>query len=289
MRGRAVHMLQQGLKPLSFSPEAGINISAQEELDNVRSNITRALPQVRPHAPNADVAVLVCGGPSLAETTAELVAAYFSGGKIVTVNGAYDWCIERNLRPAATVMLDGREFNARFVERAVSGCRYLLASQCHPKAFDVCTGRDVWIWHTLSGGEEEKKLLDDYYWGAYYPVTLGTTVAIRAISLLRMLGFLRIEIFGMDSCWLGGEHHAYEQGENDHDQRISVTLRPSTGEKHRDDLATRFICAPWHVRQAEDFMRLTQERGSLLQLNVHGPGLIATMIRTGARLEEKGG
>ena len=276
--------MQSELKPLSFAPEAGINISVQEELEHVRQNIRRGLPQVCPHAANADVAILVCGGPSLAETTAELVAAHFQGGKIVTVNGAYDWCIERNLRPAATVMLDGREFNSRFVAKPVPDCRYLLASQCHPKAFDICVGRDVWIWHTLSGGEEEKRILDEYYFERCYPVTLGTTVAIRAISLLRMLGFLRIEIFGMDSCWLEGEHHAYSQRENDRDQRIRVTLRPSSGDEHRDDLATQFICAPWHVRQAEDFMKLTQERGSLLQLNVHGPGLIATMIRTGAKL-----
>ena len=277
------------LKSLSFDPNAGTNISEKEILHNVMANVTRGLPQLCPHQANSDIALLVCGGPSLAETFPELLACHWSGGKIITVNNAYNWAIEHNLRPSATVMLDGREFNARFVEHAVPDCRYLLASQCHPRAFEICKDRDTWIWHTLSAGDEEVAFLDAYYFKRYYPVTIGTTVAIRAISLLRMLGFLRIEIFGLDSCWLDDKHHGYAQPENDNDGRIRVTLRPGTGKgEYRDDLAQRFTCAPWHVRQAEDFMRLTQERGNLLRLNVHGPGLIATMVKTGAQLATGG-
>jgi hypothetical protein len=41
----------------------------------------------------------------------------------------------------------------------------------------------------------------------------------------------------------------------------------------------------WQAKQAEDFLQLVKERGELFQLNVHGPGLIATIIRTGAELE----
>lgn len=273
------------LKPISLDPEAGTNVNLEVLLKNVNTNIRRGLPQLCSHSPNPSAALLVCGGPSVETTVHELADAHFAGGQIITVNGAYDWAIGKNLRPAATVMLDGREFNARFVERAVPGCRYLLASQCHPRAFENCAGRDVWVWHTLSGGDDEIAILKEYYFDRVEPVTIGTTVAIRAISLLRMLGFLRIEIFGLDSCWLDGRHHAYHQAENDRDQRIPVTLRPTAGDgKYRDDLAHRFICAPWHIRQAEDFMKLTQERGNQLQLKVHGSGLIATMIETGARL-----
>jgi hypothetical protein len=278
--------MQPGLKPISFAPEEGVNISEKAILENVMVNVARGLPQVCPHAANPRPALLVCGGPSLSQTLPELVDAHFRGGQIVTVNNAYNWALDHNLRPAATVMLDGREFNSRFVERDVSGCRYLLASQCHPRAFDNCEGRDVVIWHTLSGGEDELAFLREYYFERFHPVEIGTTVAIRAISLLRMLGFLRIEIFGLDSCWLDDRHHAYPQRENDRDQRIPITLRPASKDgQYRDDLARRFICAPWHVRQAEDFMRLTQERGNMLQLKVHGPGLIAAMIETGAQLD----
>jgi hypothetical protein len=62
---------------------------------------------------------------------------------------------------------------------------------------------------------------------------------------------------------------------------MSVWCRP----KGRDDLAQRFVCSVWQAKQAEDFLQLVKERGELFQLHVHGPGLIATIIRTGAELE----
>jgi hypothetical protein len=124
-------------------------------------------------------------------------------------------------------------------------------------------------------------LLEDYYFKRINPITIGVTVSMRAISLMRMLGFQRLEIFGLDSCWLDGDHHAYEQAENHNEKTMSVWCRP----KGRDDLAQRFICSVWQAKQAEDFLQLVKERGELFQLNVHGPGLIATIIRTGAELE----
>ena len=263
----------------------GINTSEDTIRSQVMENTKRQLPQVQPYAPNGMTALLVCGGPSLVETEQELVEAYWAGGKVVCVNGTYNWCIERNIKPSAVVLLDAREWNKRFIERAIPDCKYLIASQCHPAVFDLCADRDTWIWHACSGGDEEHAMINEHYFGRSYPVTLGTTVGIRAISMLRMLGWSRADIFGLDSCWLNDRHHAYEQPENP-DKRFRVWLRP----RDRDDKAQSFECAPWHAKQAQDFMELVKARGSLLNLNVRGTGLIASMLRTSADLiieEEK--
>lgn len=268
-----------------------MNTSEDVILAQVEENIRRGFPQVRPHDLNPHTALLVCGGPSLAMTEKELVDAHWRGGKIVAVNGAYQWCIDRNLKPSAAIMLDAREFNARFVETPVEGCRYLLASQCHARAFELCAERETFIWHACSAGDKEVDVLKQFYfqpdvkenenWTRTHPVTIGTTVGVRAVSLLRMLGFYSIELFGLDSCWLDGRHHSYEQAENNHDIRKSIWLKPY----RRDDKAIRFECAPWHMQQAQDFMNLIKERGDHFQLNVHGPGLIATILRTGAEIQ----
>ncbi len=278
------------VRKIEFSKESGCNTTDAVILEHVRQNIRRGLPQVQPHVPNPAMALLVCGGPSLAMTEKELVEAYWAGGKVIACNGAYQWCIDRNIKPSAAVMLDARDFNARFIKTPVEGCKYLLASQCHPSTFDMCRDRIVHIWHACTAGEPELDVLKEYYFEPKvtpesglrrtFPVQLGTTVGVRAISLLRMLGFQNMEIFGLDSCWLGDEHHAYEQVENK-DLKIGVWLRP----KGRDDKAQRFLCAPWHMKQYEDFLGLVKARGNLFQLNVHGPGLIATALRTGAELQ----
>lgn len=267
------------VKEIEFSGK--VNTPEEVILEQVAHNIRRGLPQARPYQPNEQTAIIVAGGPSLEQTEEELVKAAWAGGKVVAVNGAYQWCLDHKIRPSAFVMLDAREFNARFLEAPVDGCHYMLAAQCHPRAFELAKGRLVTIWHGLSACEKEQALLDEFYFKRYHPVTLGTTVALRAISLLRMLGFLRFEAFGLDSCWLDGSHHAYAQPENNRERIMSVWLRP----RGRDDKAQRFLCSNWQAKQAEDFLELTKERGGLFDLNVHGPGLIATMIRTGATIE----
>jgi hypothetical protein len=279
--GQPAHFDISKTHPVEFDDACRCNVSDDVLLEQIAHNIRRGLPQARPHAPHPAPALLVCGGPSLATTERELVDAYWRGGKVITTNGAFAWCIARNIRPSATVMLDAREFNARFVADAVPECNYLLAAQCHPAAFDLCADRSVFIWHALTAGQGELDMLDAFYWKQHWPVSVGTTVGIRAISLLRMLGFESIEIFGLDSCWLDRKHHAYEQQENDHEPAISVWLRPDG----RDDLAKQFLCAPWHMKQATDFQELIRERGHMFRLSVHGPGLIAEILKTGAELE----
>lgn len=213
--------------------EGSCNTSDEVLLEQVNHNIRLGLRQVKPHDVNSDMTILVCGGPSLEMTKEALVHAHWAGGKVVCVNGSYNWCIENNIRPSAMILLDARETSARFVEKDVFGCRYLLASQCHPKAFETCKDRDVLIWHACSGGDKEVEILKEYYFGYTYPVTMGTTVGVRSISLLRMLGFNKILIFGLDSCWLDNKNHSYPQVENEKDGIVPVWLRP----EGRDDKA----------------------------------------------------
>lgn len=270
----------EDLRPVTVNPDNKCNVSDEKILEQVAFNIRRQLPQAHPHTPNNETVALVCGGPSLAKTEKELVAAYWAGAKVVAVNGAYQWCIDRNIRPSAMTMLDARQFNSRFVETPIAGCKYFLASQCHPDAFDMCADRDVTIWHCCSGGESEYEYLKKYYFDRTFPIGDGTTVAIKSIALLTMLGFKSFDIFGFDSCWLDDTHHGYGQSENDKDGRMSVWLRP----KGRDDLACRFECAPWMIQQARDFQDFIHDHGDKFRLNIRGDGLIAATMRLSAIL-----
>jgi len=260
------------------SLQGQVNTTDEILMANVRAAIRLPYPQVRPQGVNMDRVVIVGGGPSLFDTEDELVDLVRSGAKLVTLNGAYQWCLERNLFPKTQIVMDARPGNARFLEPAIPGCRYVLASQCAPELWKAVEGRpEVWMFHAAAGADGDlKDLLDKHYLGQWFGVGGGTTVATRAISLLRTLGYLRFDLFGIDSCFMHGEHHAYNQVENESDKPFNFSVFPSG----HPEQSREFVCAPWHVKQFEDFLQMIRVNGSHFLLNVHGDGLLAHALKT---------
>lgn len=252
-------------------------------LDNIKVNIQRQLPQVRPYPPQTQPVCVVGGGPSLRRTLTGLRQranrsehSGAPGDPVIAVNGSADWLMDRGITPVAHVLLDSREFNARFVRREIPNCRYFIASQCHPAVFDTLEqrGSRIWIWHaSISIGEDE--ILDEYYLSPdnYIRIVGGCTVMLRAIWLLRTLGFIHQHIYGMDSCLdvKRNEHHAYEQTENDHDDVIRIRC---AGEV--------FYCSSWMASQAVDFMEMMKHLGANFRLRIHGRGLISHIVEAAA-------
>jgi Protein of unknown function DUF115 len=267
--------------PLERAMAAGqVNVTEDQALANIQSSIRRGHPQIRPCPPKPERVCLVGSGPSLNDTLPELRALYFAGAHVVTVNGAYHWCLEHNIRPSTQIVLDGRPSNARFVVPEVPLCRYVLASQCAPEVWDAVDGREhVWIFHASSGDTGAMKdLLDAYYAKQWVAIGGGVTVTTRALMLLRLVGYLRFDLFGIDCCWRGERHHAFEQPENERDRRFRVSVEPVD----HPELARSFVCSPWQFKQAEDFVQMIRVNGDHFLLNVHGDGLLAHVLASGA-------
>lgn len=258
------------------SKEMGMNIPNDDLLNNIRQNIQRFLPQVKSHYPNPTPIAIVCGGPSLLDTQDELRDLVEDGYKLVAVNGTHDWLLDSGFRPSAMVMVDAREANVRFVQRPIPTCKYLIASQCHPSVFDALEGQKVCIWHAKND-LGEKEILDNYYLGNYNWVVGGSTVTLRAIWVMRILGFSKFDLFGFDSCIMNDKHHAYSQPEND------------ASEIRKAYCAGReFRVSAWMLSQADDFMHFVKHLGDSFELNVHGDGLIAHIVRKGAEYSLSG-
>ena len=266
--------------PRLVIPDSPINTDQETICANVRLNIRRGLQQVKMHPASPEWIVLACGGPSLEDTFDELRQLYWLGRKVIAVNGAYRWLTDRNIRPSAAIVMDARKFNARFVDPAVPNCKYFLASQCAPEIFDACAERDVHLFHVCTYEDEEKAILNEYYFGKYRYIPGGMTVSLRAITLLRTLGFHLMDIFGLDSCVMQGKHHAYPQAENDSDDIKRVWMAADG----KLDEGREFWITSWHAAQLDNFMAMIRVNGDLFKLNVHGDGLIAYAMRTGARL-----
>ena len=56
----------------------------------------------------------------------------------------------------------------------------------------------------------------------FFPVPGGSTVVLRALPLMRMLGLSQFHLFGFDSCVLPEAHHAYPQPENDNPETSPI-------------------------------------------------------------------
>lgn len=252
-------------------------------LGQIQHAIRQGHPQIWRQQEQPQRIALVGGGPSINDTLPELVALVREGALLITVNGAYRWCLDHNLHPHGQIVLDARPSTVRFLDPVVPGVRYWIASQCHPDVWDAVRDRDlVGIFHAVSNQEDSeiKAVLDRYYGGRWQGVDGGTTVISRALCLLRMLGYLRFDLFGVDSCWMGAAHHAFDQPENAHDKRMVLRVGPSDDPSRERE----FIVSPWHVKQFEDLLRLWKFAGDRFLMRVHGEGLIAYALHASAEL-----
>ena len=262
--------------------DIGVLNETEEQIKaNVRANVAgNRWRQVRPHEQNEEQVMLVGGGPSLPGQLEEIKRLRAEGAKLVCLNGAYNWALENGLVPSAVVIVDARPFNARFTKPVHDTCLYFLASQCDPSVYEGLPPERVYQWHaaaSLIGDTVAEQVPEAYF------VPGGSTVLLRAVLLMRMLGYHWFHFFGCDSCLtetpLDGQmprrtafqHHAYSQPENDDKVVLPVTLG-----------GRLFHCHPWMVAQAQEFISLIRIFGSEFELIVHGDGLLAHIVETGA-------
>jgi len=252
--------------------EGDINTAADEVMAHIRENAKTEYQLVQPYPLQDTEIMMVCGGPSLNDYTDEIIKLRAQGMPLITTNGTYNWAIANGMQPSMQLVIDAREFNKRFVQPVIDDCKYVIASQCHPETFKGLPIDRTYIWHATAG-KEVHELLDELY-EIWFPAPGGSTVTLRGLCLLRMLGFHKIHMYGFDSCYREDEHHAYSQPENNYgSQPIPVSVGGRV-----------FFCDAWMYSQAKEFMEQVGIFGDEIDLNVKGDGLIAHIIKTGAML-----
>lgn len=241
----------------------------------VEANIASGWTHARPYPRQEREIALLCGGPSLNDCVDQIRALREAGAAIITTNGSYHWALERGIKVSGQIVLDAREFNARFTRPVLDDCKYLIASQVHPSTLEGLPKERTVLWHV--GISERCEVLAKEAAKYFYPIAGGSTVTLRAIPLLRMLGFYKMHLFGFDSCIrTAKDHHAYSQPENDTDAFAEVSCGKGI-----------FRCTGWQIAQANEFRDLIRMIGDQIELEVYGDGLIAAIVREGAELSIK--
>jgi len=253
-----------------------VNIEHEVKREQIAHNIAQGWKTIEPcQVQEHEEVILVGGGWSLDSQLDTIRRLRADGKKLVTLNNAYHWCLNHGLTPSATVVMDGRAFNARFVTPVVEGCKYLICSQVHPSVFEGLPKDRTFIWHDADTRTFD--LLNAQYGeGQYFAIPGGSTSFLRALPLLRMLGYQKFHVFGADSCLSPDKqhHHAYAQPENDHNWIFPVTVNQGKV----------FYCQPWMFCQAREFHHMINEMGHLFELELYGDGLLRHMLETAASL-----
>ncbi len=234
------------------------NTNEAAMLANVRINAARDLPWIGSCEPHDGHAVLVGGGPSLADTLPEIRKRAQGGQTIFGLNGAARWLLWKGVWPDHGVILDPRAANAAFITER---CKWLIASQCHPSVVDAA--RDVALWHFPVDGIFDALPVDRR--DDAIMIGGGLTVGLTAMGLAFAMGYRKMHLYGYDSSDRDGEGHAYAQAESTAEtKRATVWLGPR-----------KFTTNAAMYAQAEAFERwagLLAENGAII--TVHGDGLL---------------
>lgn len=192
--------------------ETCVNVADAVLFANVFANSRRAVPWVKSVAEHDGQAVIVGGGPSVADWLEEIRWRQGLGQTVFALNGAGGLLFMQGITPDYQVILDARAQNEAFLGFAK---HYLLASQAHPILFERMKGGPVSLWHqhmpdnmaefdaALPADQPEHTLIGG-----------GTTVGLSAMALAYTLGFRKLHLYGYDSSYRGEASHAYPQADS---------------------------------------------------------------------------
>lgn len=226
-----------------FDLEQICNTTDDHIVQNVRSACARDLPWLETCKAHDKQAIIVGGGPSLRGQVEDIRRRQADGAVIFSTNNTAQFLTDHSVSANYHIILDARQENAKFItgdDRA--GRTHLISSQCDPEVFDRLASDDVIVWHPYTPVVLQE-IIDDPR-----PVEMvgcGSTVCLKAIGIAHGLGFRTFHLYGMDSCFMDGAHHAYVQPQNDADRILDVQV----GER-------LFKAAPWMVAQVNEFQDL---------------------------------
>lgn len=244
--------------------KAVCNTSHDKLLENVKKACARQLDWFAPAEEHDGHVAIIGGGPSLVDKIEEIKWRQSIGQHVWVLNNAHTALEGTGIWYDRQVLLDARPETASFYTEDAT--EYLVASQCDPKVFDTLRKELVTLFHVNNPWTAD--FLRDEKDRAAYLVGGGTTVGMNALAMAFLLGYRFIHLYGFDSCYRDGAHHAYAQTLNDSERTTEALYNTSQGPK-------TYFCAPWMIGQAQEFIELAPSyMADGAVITVHGSGLL---------------
>jgi hypothetical protein len=172
------------------------NVSLEDINRNVAVNSARGFKWFACRDAFTECAIIVGGGPSLADNTAT-IRKMAEEHVVIAVNGASKFLSERDIAVDYQFIMDARPENASLIDP--DAMNYMLASQCHPALFNLVPEARTEMVHLNSPDIENNFSTVQRKGGGYTLIGGGGSVGNSALCLAHAMGHRGLHVFGFDS------------------------------------------------------------------------------------------
>jgi len=284
-------MSEKQWNPLVLEP--GVNTDKETVIKNICHNVEnyKDVPyldfknrQFQPEEVGKRL-LIVAGGPSLKRHIDE-IKVLAKDSHVLALNNTYSYLIENGVMPDYFMLLDSRQDNVKFLEDVFESSEagalarevvtHFIGVQCAPNIFNYLEQINAMsIVKYMTAHPYNVEHVNDYDIPDEAKFMIGGpvgTVGIKSISLGTALGYKIFHLFGYDSSYEDGEHHAYKQELNDGANTIEVKF---------DGVGKTYITTPTLANQATEFTGFIKEVAINYNAEffMHSEGLLPDLLQ----------
>jgi hypothetical protein len=261
------------LKPIVYTTKPTFVLSRGERIKRlkfyVRQNV-RHLPELMPYD---GIAAIVGSAPTIGDNLDRLKEIKQSG-LVFSVNGAHNWLIKNDVVPNIHVLFENdiESPNESLGGPSHPDVYYYICTQCSPSVFRKLANRNKVIWHYFDEEPEYQQAVAKYFPDEFM-VGGGYTTFFRSITVARVLGYRKFELFGCDS--------SFEEDRTHYEGYHTSLEEPKMVVAAGNEMTYRlFKTTPSLSFQAYEFMRFCEANQDSLSVQVHGDGLMRDLHQT---------
>jgi hypothetical protein len=184
--------------PYRFPTRSAVTLDA--EIRQIEECIKQGYKKLKLRRLSDETLSVVGYGPTLHYTYKEV------NPPCITVSGALDFLQDKGIIPDYHAECDGRDYKTKHLERANKKTKYLMASICNPRMWELLKGCYVEYWHNANGQHVVDWISKNDLGSTL--IAGGSNIGLSAVHLGGILGYRKFKLFGFDGNFIGDIRHA---------------------------------------------------------------------------------